>query len=56
VRWEESIQGIAALGATRALEVGAGSVLAGLVKRIAPQLPVQSAGDPDTITACKGGQ
>jgi [acyl-carrier-protein] S-malonyltransferase len=55
VRWEESIQAIVALGATRAVEVGAGNVLAGLCKRIAPALPVAGAGDPETIQALKGG-
>jgi [acyl-carrier-protein] S-malonyltransferase len=54
VRWEESVQKIAFL-ATRAIEVGAGAVLAGLVKRIAPALEVRGAGDPDAIGALKGG-
>jgi len=51
VRWEESIRRIVALGANRAVEVGFGNVLAGLVKRIAPELPVAGAGDPETIKA-----
>src|SRR5215471_15772492 len=51
VRWEESIQRIAAMGVTAAIEVGAGAVLAGLVRRIAPDLPVHGAGDPDAIAA-----
>jgi [acyl-carrier-protein] S-malonyltransferase len=54
VRWEESVRRMVAMGATRALEVGAGNVLAGLVKRIAPELPVQAAGDPESISALKG--
>jgi [acyl-carrier-protein] S-malonyltransferase len=49
VRWEESIEKMAATGVTEALEVGAGTVLAGLVKRIAPAIPVRAAGDPETI-------
>ena len=53
VRWEESVQRIVTLGATRAIEVGAGNVLAGLCKRIAPELPVQGAGDPEAIAALK---
>lgn len=53
VRWEESVQRIAALGVTRAIEVGAGNVLAGLVKRIAPTIEVHGAGDPASITALK---
>jgi [acyl-carrier-protein] S-malonyltransferase len=55
VRWEESIQKIAALGAKRALEVGAGNALAGMVKRIAPALPVEGAGDPEAIKALSAG-
>jgi [acyl-carrier-protein] S-malonyltransferase len=54
VRWQESVERIAAMGATRAVEVGAGSVLAGLVKRIAPALPVLGAGDPQAIAILKG--
>ena len=55
VRWEESVQKMAALGATRAVEVGAGNVLAGLCKRITPTLPVLGAADPQSIEALKGG-
>jgi [acyl-carrier-protein] S-malonyltransferase len=55
VRWEESIQKIVELGASRALEVGAGNVLAGLVKRIAPQLPVAGAGEPEAVKALGAG-
>jgi [acyl-carrier-protein] S-malonyltransferase len=51
VRWEESVQRMVALGASRALEVGAGNVLAGLCKRIAPELPVQGTGEPEAIEA-----
>ena len=36
VRWEESIKRLAELGCTRALEIGPGKVLKGLIKRIAP--------------------
>jgi [acyl-carrier-protein] S-malonyltransferase len=51
VRWEESVQRLAAMGIARAVEVGAGNVLAGLVRRIAPALTVTSAGDPEAIVA-----
>jgi [acyl-carrier-protein] S-malonyltransferase len=49
VRWEESVLKLAALGVKSAIEVGAGNVLAGLVKRIAPDIGVVSAGDPEAM-------
>jgi [acyl-carrier-protein] S-malonyltransferase len=51
VRWEESVQNLAAAGVTRAVEVGAGSVLRGLVKRIAAQIEVTSVGEPHEVKA-----
>jgi [acyl-carrier-protein] S-malonyltransferase len=51
VRWEESVQRLAAMGITRAIELGAGNVLGGLVRRIAPAMAVESAGDPEAIVA-----
>lgn len=51
VRWEESIQTIAALGVTRAYELGAGSVLKGLVKRIADRIATTSIGEPHEVNA-----
>lgn len=38
VRWEESVMKLSQLGCARALEVGPGKVLKGLIKRIAPAL------------------
>ena len=49
VRWEESVARLATDGVTRAIEVGAGSVLRGLVKRITPQIAVTSVGEPDDV-------
>ncbi len=51
VRWEESVERMAGMEVTRALEVGSGSVLASLVKRIAPSITVRAAGEPDDIRA-----
>jgi len=51
VRWEESVQCLAAMEFTQAVEVGHGGVVAGLVKRIAPSITVRGAGDPDSIAA-----
>jgi len=51
VRWEESIQAIAATGVTRALELGSGAVLRGLVKRIAETIEVTTIGEPHEVEA-----
>jgi [acyl-carrier-protein] S-malonyltransferase len=51
VRWEESVQAMAALGVTRAFELGAGNVLKGLVKRISPSIEVTSLGEPAEVAA-----
>jgi [acyl-carrier-protein] S-malonyltransferase len=51
VRWEESVERIAALGVTVAVELGAGRVLGGLVKRIAKSITPYAAGDPESLTA-----
>jgi [acyl-carrier-protein] S-malonyltransferase len=54
VRWEESIEAIAAMGVIEAIEIGAGRVLAGLVKRIAPTIQMYGASDPTSIAALIG--
>ena len=51
VRWEESVQALAAAGVTRAFELGAGAVLRGLVKRIAPAIEVVTIGEPHEVDA-----
>jgi len=51
VRWEASIQAIVAAGATRAYELGTGSVLRGLVKRIAESLVTTTIGEPAEVAA-----
>jgi [acyl-carrier-protein] S-malonyltransferase len=49
VRWRESISYLKAQGVTRVLEIGAGKVLSGLVKRIEPELATLSIGIPADI-------
>jgi [acyl-carrier-protein] S-malonyltransferase len=51
VRWEASIQAIAALGVTRAYELGSGSVLKGLVKRIDATIETTTIGEPHEVKA-----
>ena len=51
VRWEESVQALAAMGVTRAYELGAGSVLRGLVKRIADGIDCTTIGEPHEVDA-----
>jgi [acyl-carrier-protein] S-malonyltransferase len=49
VRWEEGVQALARDGVERGLELGSGSVLAGLVKRIAPSIKVTTIGEPHEV-------
>jgi len=51
VRWRECVTAMAAAGVTDVYEIGAGKVLAGLVKRIAPSLNATSLGTPQDIEA-----
>ena len=51
VRWRESIEAMTAMGIDSFVELGAGKVLAGLVKRIAPDAQTISASSPAEIEA-----
>ncbi len=51
VRWRESVQAMVGMGVDSFVELGAGKVLAGLVKRIAPDAAGLSAGTPAEIEA-----
>ncbi len=51
VRWRESVQVFAEQGVEEVVEIGAGRVLAGLVRRIDRSLPVISVGTPDEVEA-----
>lgn len=51
VRWEESVQMMARLGVTTFIEVGPGTVLTGLVKRILPTAATLTVHDPKSLDA-----
>ncbi len=46
VRWRESVEVLIGLGARKLIEVGHGTMLTGLTKRIAPDVPVVGVGSP----------
>jgi [acyl-carrier-protein] S-malonyltransferase len=54
VRWEETVQCLVGMGVGDVVEVGAGNVLTGLVRRIAPALRAHAAGTPEDIAAIAG--
>jgi [acyl-carrier-protein] S-malonyltransferase len=49
VRWEESVKKLAELGCTRALEIGPGKILKGLMKRIAPAIETDNFEAPQDL-------
>jgi len=53
VRWRESVAAMAGAGVEAFFEVGAGKVLTGLAKRIAPNASATAIGTPDDIAAFK---
>lgn len=51
VRWEESVQALGRLGCRTAIEVGPGRVLAGLVRRITPEIRCVAGEDRSAVMA-----
>jgi [acyl-carrier-protein] S-malonyltransferase len=52
VLWKDCMERMLARGCDLFIELGAGTVLAGLLKRISKDVDVVSAGDTDTLRAC----
>jgi [acyl-carrier-protein] S-malonyltransferase len=53
VRWVESVQALKARGIATVVECGPGKVLAGMVKRIDPELASAAVYDPATLAEVK---
>ncbi len=53
VRWEESVKKLSELGCQRAVEIGPGKVLKGLIKRIAPALETENFENPADLAKLK---
>jgi [acyl-carrier-protein] S-malonyltransferase len=51
VLWEESVRAMAAMGVTTFVEVGPGTVLTGLIKRIVPDAVTMNVNDPKSLDA-----
>jgi [acyl-carrier-protein] S-malonyltransferase len=54
VRWVECVQAIKARGITTVVECGPGKVLAGMVKRIDPEMTGMALFDPSSLLEVKG--
>jgi [acyl-carrier-protein] S-malonyltransferase len=53
VRWTESVRRLTAAGVNRAVEVGAGAVLCGLLKSIDPAIQTTRFGEPADLDKVK---
>lgn len=53
VRWTDSVKSLESEAVTRAVEIGAGKVLCGLLKAIAPSIQTANLGAPDDLEAVR---
>jgi [acyl-carrier-protein] S-malonyltransferase len=56
VRWRESVEFMAGADVSTFYEVGAGKVLSGLIKRVAPSVTASAIGTPDDVAAFKAAR
>ena len=49
VRWQESVERLVALGVTTFVEIGPGTVLSGLIRKIAKGASVLNVEDPESL-------
>ena len=49
VRWRQTLEALAGLGATTVVELGAGGVLSGLARRVVPELHALAVATPDDL-------
>jgi [acyl-carrier-protein] S-malonyltransferase len=49
VQWEDSVRAMAAMGAKTFVEIGPGTVLSGLIRRIAPEAVTMNVHDPTSL-------
>lgn len=54
VRWRESVEWMAGNGVDRFVEIGAGKVLSGLVRRLAPAAETLAVGTPEEVAEAAG--
>jgi [acyl-carrier-protein] S-malonyltransferase len=53
VLWEDSVKAMAAMGVTTFVEVGPGTVLSSLIKRILPEAATMNVNDPKSVEATR---
>ena len=53
VLWEDSVKAMAAMGVTTFVEVGPGTVLSGLIRRILPEAATMNVNDPQSLEAAR---
>jgi [acyl-carrier-protein] S-malonyltransferase len=53
VQWEDSVRAMAAIGVKTFVEIGPGTVLTGLIRRIVPDASTLNVNDPKSLDATR---